>query len=76
MRCMKDHNKKYRVSVGPQFACSLFQHDQTTLYTARGKEDLVRRINSDYFILIFGDIAWPEIILLTILFVLHEGLCV
>jgi len=77
MRYLKDHNKtSYRVSVGPQFACSLFQHDQATPYTARGNEELVRRMNLDHCILIFGDIAWPEMKILTLHFVVSVGLCV
>jgi hypothetical protein len=52
MRYLKDHNKKsYRVSVSPQFACSSFQHVQATQYTARGKEELVKEMNSDHFLI-------------------------
>jgi len=56
MRFLNDHNmKSYGASVGPEFVCSLFQHDQTTPYTARGKEQIVRWMDTYHFILIFGD---------------------
>lgn len=73
MRYLNDHNvKSLRASVDPEFGCSPFQHGQAIPHTARGKEEIVRRMTSDHFILISGDMAWSEITPV----MLREDLCV